>query len=211
MDALRELQELLRQEGHPPLDNVTFYHGEASAVIKEKNLSFSHVYSFDYCINDSEYMGELAEAIENMPFKIFCSSKKKAYWELFEFYVKEIYFDGGFKNDVDFRMSKSKERHRMYFYEKQHLDLSTVHATVAVAVARRERLACRAVAGAAAMAAEAVTMAAVTVAVAVTAAAAGMAARAAAAGAGEAQHNYNVAKPRLVGGASPTWRKPRLV
>ena len=130
VDALRELQELLRQEGHPPLDNVTFYHGEASAVIKEKNLSFSHVYSFDYCINDFEYMGELAEAIENMPFKIFCSSKKKAYWELFEFYVKEIYFDGGFKNDVDFRMSKSKERHRMYFYEKQHLDLSTVHTTL---------------------------------------------------------------------------------
>ena len=130
MDALRELQELLRQEGHPPLDNVTFYHGEASAVIKEKDLKFSHVYSFDYSINNSDYMDKLADVIENMPFKIFCSSKTAAYWDQFELYVKEITFDKGVKNDIDFHISRSKERHRMYFFKKKHEDPSPIHKTL---------------------------------------------------------------------------------
>ena len=130
MDALRALQEQLQLEGHPPLDNVTFYHGEASAVIKEKKLSFSHIYSFDYCIDNSDYIGKLADAIEHMPFKIFCSSKTAAYWDRLELYVKEITFDKGVKNDIDFHVSRSKERHRMYFYEKQHLSSSLVHTTL---------------------------------------------------------------------------------
>ena len=33
----------------------------------------------------------------------------------------------------------------------------------------------------------------------------------AAAGVGAVLHNHHVAEPRLVSGASPTWRKPRLV
>ena len=131
MDALRALQEQLQLEGHPPLDNVTFYRGEASAVIKEKDLKFSHVYSFDYSINNSDYMDKLADVIENMPFKIFCSSKTAAYWDRFELYVKEITFDEGVKNDIDFHISRSKERHRMYFYKKKRgEDPSPFHKTL---------------------------------------------------------------------------------
>ena len=44
--------------------------------------------------------------------------------------MKEVCFDGGPKDDVDYRMSRSKERHRMYFYEKQHLPSSPVHTTL---------------------------------------------------------------------------------
>ena len=75
-------------------------------------------------------MGELAEAIENMPFKIFCSSKKTAYWESLELHVKEVYFDGGPKDDIDYRMSRSKERHRMYFFKKKYEDPSPIHKTL---------------------------------------------------------------------------------
>ena len=99
-------------------------------MIKEKDLKFSHIYSFDYCIDNPDYIGKLAKAIEHMPFKIFCSSKTATYWNRLELYVKEITFDKGVKNDIDFHVSRSKERHRMYFYEKQHLPSSSVHTTL---------------------------------------------------------------------------------
>ena len=46
-------------------------------------------------------------------------------------YVKEITFDEGVKNDIDFHISRSKERHRMYFYKKKRgEDPSPFHKTL---------------------------------------------------------------------------------